>query len=145
MTVSALADAVGITGDAVRYYERIGLLPEPERSPAGYRLYDDGAVERLRFVKRAQRFGLKLDEIGELIDILERGMCPCGHTRELLQRRLVTLDEEMAALSALRHDIEGMLDDLPPAGETGWTCGPGLLQIGTDRGGHERRKGRKEG
>lgn len=113
LTVSRLAGLVGISGDAVRYYERIGLLPEPDRSPAGYRLYDDDAVERLRFVKRAQRFGLRLEDIGELLDIRERGLCPCGHTRELLERRLASLDEEMAALATLRHDIEQMLDDLP--------------------------------
>ena len=130
LTVSKLAGRVGISADAVRYYERIGLLPEPDRSPAGYRLYDDEAVEVLQFVKRAQRFGLRLEEIGELLEIRERGLCPCGHTRELLRRRAAALEEEMAALALLRNDIEAMLDELPSSADEGWQCGSDLLQIG---------------
>ena len=60
LTVSKLAEEAGTSPDTVRYYERIGLLPETERSASGYRLYGDEAVERLRFIKRAQRFGLRL-------------------------------------------------------------------------------------
>src|SRR4029450_11231466 len=59
LTVSALADTVGLSADTVRYYERVGLLPEPARSAAGYRLYDQTAVGRLRLIKGAQRAGLR--------------------------------------------------------------------------------------
>lgn len=113
LTVSKLAEEGGISADTVRYYERIGLLAEPDRSPSGYRLYDDEAVERLHFIKRAQRLGLRLDEIGELLQIKEEGLCPCGHTRTLLERRVAQLDEEMAAMARLRADITAMLGDLP--------------------------------
>ncbi len=113
LTVSKLAEEGGISADTVRYYERIGLLAEPDRSPSGYRLYDDEAVERLHFIKRAQRLGLRLDEIGELLQIKEDGLCPCGHTRTLLERRVAQLDEEMAAMARLRADITAMLGDLP--------------------------------
>ena len=116
LTVSKLADRVGTSTDTVRYYERIGLLPEPDRTASGYRVYDDDAVERVRFIKHAQRFGLRLEEIGELLDIREKGLCPCGHTRTLLERRLAQLDDDMAAMSRLRGDIAGMLDGLPVRG-----------------------------
>jgi DNA-binding transcriptional MerR regulator len=53
LTVSALASTVGLSPDTVRYYERVGLLPEPARSAAGYRLYDQAAVGRLRLIKGA--------------------------------------------------------------------------------------------
>ncbi len=129
LTVSKLAEEVGTSADTVRYYERIGLLPETERSASGYRLYGDDAVERLRFIKRAQRFGLRLEAIGELLDISQRGLCPCGHTRRLLEERVAELDEEMAALARLRTDIAGMLEELPPPGQTGWQCSSALLQI----------------
>ena len=56
LTVSRLAEEAGTSSDTVRYYERIGLLPETERSASGYRLYGPEAVERLRFIKRAQRW-----------------------------------------------------------------------------------------
>jgi DNA-binding transcriptional MerR regulator len=115
LTVSKLAEKVGTSADTVRYYERIGLLPETTRSGSGYRLYGDEAVERLRFIKRAQRFGLRLEAIGELLDISQRGLCPCGHTRKLLEDKVAELDEEMASLARLRADIATMIDDLPRA------------------------------
>lgn len=134
LTVSRLADQVGTSADALRYYERIGLLPEPERSPGGYRLYGDEAIERVRFIKRAQRFGLRLEDIGGLIQVREQGMCPCGGTRRLLEARLAQLDDEMASLDRLRADIRTMLDEpaVEAAGEQsgcGPLCGTGLLQI----------------
>ncbi|MFP5319106.1 MAG: heavy metal-responsive transcriptional regulator [Acidimicrobiia bacterium] len=135
LTVSKLAEGAGVSADSVRYYERIGLLPEPDRSPSGYRLYDEEALDRLRFIKRAQRFGLRLEEIGELLDIRERGLCPCGHTRDLLVRRVAQLDEEIAAMGRLREDVQQMLDELPePAAKT-WRCSSEMLQIGA----HPRR------
>lgn len=131
LTVSKLADRVGSTPSALRYYERIGLLPEPKRSDGGYRLYDEVAEERVRFIKRAQRFGLRLDEISELLAIRERGMCPCGHTRGLLAARLAEIDEEMAGLESLRRDISRMVDDLPTADDdSGWSCSGGLVSLG---------------
>ena len=130
LTVSKLADQVGVSADTVRYYERIGLLPEPGRSASGYRLYGDDAVQRLRLIKHAQRFGLRLDEVGELLQIQERGLCPCGHTRQLLERRVGELDEQIAALTSLRQDIGRILED-PSATEREWQCASGaLLQIG---------------
>ena len=131
LTVSKLASQVGTSSDTLRYYERIGLLPEPARSAGGYRLYGDEAVERVRFIKRAQRFGLRLEEIGELLSIRERGMCPCGRTRRMLEAKVDELTEEMEALRRLRDDIQLMIDDRLPEAETeSWQCGSSLIQIG---------------
>ena len=131
LTVSKLAEQAGTSADTVRYYERIGLLPEADRSASGYRLYGDEAVERLRFIKRAQRFGLRLEAIGELLDVRRRGLCPCGHTRTLLQARVAELDEELSSLARLRDDIATMIDELPDATPTsaGWQCTADLIQI----------------
>jgi DNA-binding transcriptional MerR regulator len=128
-TVSKLADRVGTSADALRYYERIGLLPEPDRSPSGYRLYGEDAVKRVRFIKQAQRFGLRLEAIGELLEIRERGACPCGHTRLLLERRLAEIDTEMGALAQLRADIAQMVDELPAGNGEGWQCASELIQL----------------
>ena len=81
LRVSDLAAEVGLTGDAVRYYEREGLLPELEGTGARLSTVRPSAVMRLRFIKGAQRFGLRLREIRELLDIQDRGLCPCGHTQ----------------------------------------------------------------
>jgi DNA-binding transcriptional MerR regulator len=131
LTVSKLAEQAGTSADTVRYYERIGLLPETERSASGYRLYGDEAVDRLRFIKRAQRYGLRLEAIAELLDVRQRGLCPCGHTRRLLEVRVAELDEEMSSLARLREDVARMIDELPESGRgTGdWHCTSELIQI----------------
>ena len=131
LTVSKLAEQVGTSADTVRYYERIGLLPETDRSPSGYRLYGDEAVERLRFIKRAQRFGLRLEAIAELLDVRQRGLCPCGHTRRMLEDRVAELDEELSSLSRLRDDISEMIDELPARAGGAWQCSSDLIQIGS--------------
>ena len=127
LTVSKLANQVGLSPDAIRYYERIGMLPHPERTPAGYRLYDEDAVERVRFVKGVQRLGLRLSEIRELLDIRDRGLCPCGHTEDLLRRRIGELDEEIERLGSLRAELVRMVEDRSSDGAA--QCVGELLQI----------------
>lgn len=121
---------MGTSPDTLRYYERIGLLPPPARSPAGYRLYTEDSIERVRFIKGAQRFGLRLDAIAELLGIRDQGMCACGHTRELLERRLRELDAEVTELTRLRGDIEKMISG--PTAE-GAGCTAELMQVEAGR------------
>ena len=129
MTVSALADRVGLSPDAVRYYERCGLLPQPARSAAGWRLYDEHAVERLRFVKGAQRVGLRLREIHELLEVVDRGQCPCGHTDALLRQRLAEVDAELVRLRTLRAKLARLLAESP---KEGWWCVQAFSSEGGD-------------
>src|SRR4051794_7449138 len=112
-TVGELAAAVGVPNDTVRYYERAGLLPPPQRTPAGYRSYDDGAVDRMRFIQGAQRLGLRLADVRTLLDIRDTGTCPCEPAGELLRRRLVEVDAEVTRLVALRTEMAAMADALP--------------------------------
>jgi DNA-binding transcriptional MerR regulator len=137
LTVSVVADRVGLSPDAVRYYERLGLLPPPARSAGGYRLYDEAAVERLRFVKGAQRVGLRLREIGELLEVVDRGQCPCGHTEVLLRERLAEVDAELVRLGALRATLARLLAGQPEracAVETAaeWWCLQAFSKEGGD-------------
>ena len=115
MRVAELADTVGVTPDTVRYYERIGLLPAPSRTPAGYRIYDESAVDRLRFIQGAQRIGLRLTDIAQLLAVRDTGVCPCEPAEQLLRRRLADLDAELARLAALRREMVAMLEALPSA------------------------------
>lgn len=128
MTVSELARRVGTSADTIRYYERIGVLPEADRSPAGYRLFDETDVERVGFVKRAQRFGLQLDDIRVLLEIRERGLCPCGHANDLLVGRLEEIEQQLRSLAALRDDIRDLLAD-DRDDEGCWPCGDQLIQL----------------
>lgn len=126
LTVSKLADRVGLTADTIRYYEREGLLPAPDRTASGYRAFGEDAVERLRFIKGAQRIGLHLQEIKELLDIRDRGLCPCGHTEDLLRRRMSEIDAEIAGLQQTKTDLltfteRFMATDCPEGVEL-WPC-----------------------
>jgi DNA-binding transcriptional MerR regulator len=125
LTVSKLAERVGMTPDALRYYERTGLLPEPERTATGYRIYDDDVADRLRFIKGGQRLGLRLREIRELLDVLDRGLCPCGHTEVMLRQRVREIDEEIARLRDLKRQLGRLVQRFPAEackGEAGWPC-----------------------
>ena len=126
--VAELAAAVGLSRDTVRYYERAGLLPPPARTASGYRVYDAGAVDRLRFIQGAQRLGLKLRDIADLLAVRDTGTCPCEPAGDLLRRRLAELDAEAARLAALRVEMVAMLDALPsphcPPPSPGTWCPP---------------------
>jgi len=133
LTVSKLADRVGLTADTIRYYERAGLLPPPDRTASGYRAFDDDAVERLRFIKGAQRVGLRLQDIKELLDIRDRGLCPCGHTEDLLQRRMSEIDTEIARLQETRADLLSFRDRFVaidcPEGVEAWPCASEFVAV----------------
>ena len=105
LTVSELASRAGVPRDTIRYYERAGLLPSPPRTSAGYRQYEDESVERLRLIKGAQRAGLRLREVKELLEVLDRGSCPCGHTEALISKRLAEVDAEVARLADIRERL----------------------------------------
>jgi DNA-binding transcriptional MerR regulator len=112
LKVGELAKAVGVSTDALRYYERSGLLPPPDRSPAGYRLYPPDAVDRVHFIQGCQRLGLRLAEIADLLDVRDTGQCPCEPAESLLRRRIGELDRELARLAQLRSDLQAMADQL---------------------------------
>jgi DNA-binding transcriptional MerR regulator len=104
---------VGITPDTVRFYERSGLLPAPERTPAGYRSYTPDALDRLRFIQGAQRLGLRLREIRDLLAVRDTGTCPCEPAEVLLRRRISEVDDELARLTKLPGELIAMADRLP--------------------------------
>ena len=137
-----MAGRVGTSADTIPYYERIGVLPEAGRNPAGHRLPDETEVERVAFAKRAQRFGLQLDEIRELLDNRQRGLCPCGHADDLFLGRLDEIEQQLRSLAALRDEIREFLAD-DRNGE-GWPCGDEFIQLPAGQVGTVRppRRGR---
>lgn len=102
LSVSELASQAGISPDTVRYYGRLGLLPETGRTDGGHRFYDESALERVRFIKGAQWFELRLEEIRELLEVFDAGACPCGHTREVILGRIAAIDEQRVRLDEIR-------------------------------------------
>ena len=128
LRVAELAELAGLSPDTVRYYERVGLLSPPARTPSGYRSYDLAAVDRLKFIQGAQRLGLRLRDIAELLAVRDTGVCACEPAEQLLRRRLKDLDAEMARLAALRDQMVAMADALPggdcPPPTPGTWCPP---------------------
>jgi DNA-binding transcriptional MerR regulator len=132
LTVSALADQTGLSPDTVRYYERVGLLPQPARSAAGYRLYDQTAIGRLQLIKSAQRAGLRLREIGELLQVADQGQCPLRAHRDPAAPAPGRGPRRAGArLRALEADLNRLLERQPDpscpdmtAGAASWWCTP---------------------
>ena len=105
MRIGELAELVGVNPKTVRYYEGIGLLPDPERRRSGYRDYTEDDVERLRFVKTAQRLNLALSEISEILAFRERAEPPCDYVLGVLDRQVEDLDRRMAEMAQLRDQL----------------------------------------
>ncbi len=102
LTVGQLARAAGVNPQTVRYYERRGLLPEPPRTPAGYRLYPPEAVIRLRFIKQAQELGFSLEEIRDLLALRVDGTTSCPEVQRRTQAKIQQLDARIRRLQAMR-------------------------------------------
>src|SRR6516164_8574904 len=102
LKIGEVAARSGLSVQALRYYDDIGILRPIRRTPSGYRLYDGAALQQLAFVRAAQAVGLTLGEIREVIALRDRGEVPCAHVLELIQRRAGELDERIAELQTLR-------------------------------------------
>ncbi|MQA85727.1 MAG: MerR family transcriptional regulator [Streptosporangiales bacterium] len=116
MRIGELADRLGVNPKTIRYYEDIGLLAPPARTPAGYRVYGEDHVELISFIKAAQRLSLRLDEIREIIAFRERGEKPCGYVRDVLRREVAEIDGRIAELQRLRGELvalDRLADELP--------------------------------
>ena len=124
MRIGQLAGRLGITTKAIRFYESIGLLPEPSRSASGYRSYEEPDADRLTFIKTAQRLGLSLDEIKEIIAFRDRGERPCGYVAQVLDRQVADLNRRIAEMRALRDELKSLQERARRSGPSdGEYCG----------------------
>jgi DNA-binding transcriptional MerR regulator len=115
LRIGELASAAGVTTDAVRYYERLKILPRPNRTRGGYRLYSEEDLERLRFIKQSQSLGLSLDEIKELLPGHGAGLSECRRVRDLLSTKLAELDAKISDMRAFRKTLASYLGECEEA------------------------------
>ncbi len=108
LRVGELAERAGMNVWTVRFYERRGLLTA-SRSASGYRIFSDDAVETIAFIREAQKLGLTLAEVGEIIAIRRGGRKPCKHVRRLLEQRIDQVTREVEALNRLKTTLEDRL------------------------------------
>jgi MerR family mercuric resistance operon transcriptional regulator len=120
LSIAQVATHAEVPIDTVRYYERTGLLAAPPRTTGAHRRYPVEVLDRLRFIRGAQRLGLRLAEIRDLLAVRDTGECPCEPAEVMLQRHLAEVDAEIARLTSLRGELSAMLSGL--AGESGPGC-----------------------
>lgn len=104
-TIGKLAKRLDLNPRTIRFYERVGVLPEPERSASGYRLYSEADESRLRFIKSAQRTGLTLGEIKEVLALRDRGRPPCRYVAGVIDQRVGEIGRRVAELRALKREL----------------------------------------
>ena len=108
MRIGEIADKVEMATSAIRFYEEAGLLPEPERTPSGYRDYDPSVMDRLTFIRAGQAVGLTLAELREVLVIRDRGESPCRHVAALVDLRIDEVDRRIKDLRRLRRDLTAL-------------------------------------
>lgn len=118
LSIGDVAAATGMRVEAIRYYERRGLIPEAPRRASGYRAFPDSTVPRIRFIRRAQELGFSLDDIAELLNLRVDPKATCREVKQRTENKLADVREKMTSLRAI-EDALGRLadrclgDDLP--------------------------------
>jgi MerR family transcriptional regulator, copper efflux regulator len=105
LKVGAVAKAAGVGAQTLHYYERLGLLPKPQRSATNYRLYSPETIRRVRFIKKAQMVGLTLEETKQILDLKDHGRAPRAKVAELGEKHFADIDARLAQLRAYRRAL----------------------------------------
>ena len=109
MKVGELAARAGVGVQTIHYYERLGLLPQPDRSVANYRLYPPASLRQVQFIKKAQALGFTLEEIKEILGLRERGRAPCRCVADVARKHLREMDARIAALREFRKSLAAVV------------------------------------
>ncbi|MEC4895762.1 MAG: heavy metal-responsive transcriptional regulator [Oscillatoria sp. PMC 1051.18] len=130
LKIGEVAKSSGLPVKTIRYYDDFGLLtPVVQRSPSGYRLFQEPVFNRLAFIKRAQSLGLDLKEIKDILEVHDAGKLPCGVLKEHLLTKLKVIQEQIEALELLQQELQGILSgwqDSPPKNLANRTICPNI-------------------
>lgn len=118
MLIGELADAAGVGVETIRFYEREGLLPEPPRSEAGYRLYDTNAVRRVLFIRKAKDLGFTLSETKDLLELRVSDTSACDDVAERARRKIATVEERIRELRRVRRVLHDLVEACAAQTET---------------------------
>lgn len=109
ISIGKLAQAADVKVPTIRFYEQIGLLPEPDRTDSDRRVYGEATVGRLSFIKHARELGFPIDAIRTLLDLADHPEQPCQDANALAQEQLAAVEEKIAQLEALRAELKRMV------------------------------------
>jgi Cu(I)-responsive transcriptional regulator len=104
------SSASGVSAKMIRHYESLGLLPEPQRTAAGYRIYDDTDVHTLRFIRRARDLGFSMKEVEQLLSLWRNRRRASGDVRKVAQAHIADLDRRIAELQEMRRTLLHLVD-----------------------------------
>jgi DNA-binding transcriptional MerR regulator len=109
MQIGAVAQQTGLTVDAIRFYEKEGLLKRPPRSEGGFRLFRFEDVEALKFIRKAQELGFSLQQVREILVLQGHGVEACEHVRELVEQKLASVRGKVEELRKLERGLQRAL------------------------------------
>ena len=109
LSIGALAEATDTKVETVRYYERIGLLPEPGRTAGNYRNYGEDHLARLSFIRRARDLGFTLDQVRALLGLADKKSRDCCEVDALAQDHLSEIERKITDLKALRKELRDLI------------------------------------
>jgi MerR family transcriptional regulator, Zn(II)-responsive regulator of zntA len=107
--IHQVAEQLGINPQTLYYYERIGLIPHPERTESGYRFYQNTDLQRLNFILNAKNLGMTLEEIKELLNLQDDGVLSCHQVYERLQQKVKQIDQQISQLQTLKAELIPLL------------------------------------
>ncbi len=111
LTIGKLAELADVSANAVRFYEREGLMQVPAKTDSGYRLYDSQAVQRLRFIKQAQHCGFTLAEIQTLLKLRDEASSCCNDVRNKVIEKKLELEAQIKAMKAMSKSLDELIAD----------------------------------
>ncbi|MFV1878054.1 MULTISPECIES: MerR family transcriptional regulator [Nioella] len=111
LTIGGLGKKTGTKVQTIRYYEQIGLMPEPDRTEGGQRRYSLAALDRLSFIRHARQLGFSLDAIRELLDLGDHPDRPCEEADQIARRQLKQVEQRLQRLEALRQELKRMVHE----------------------------------
>ena len=109
LTIGKLAARTGVNVETIRYYERVGMIPAPPRSPGGQRRYEEVHLRRLSFVRRCRALGFPLDDVRALLALVDGGDYSCAEVRDVTVRQLAAVRRRIADLRVMEHTLESMV------------------------------------
>ena len=108
-TIGKVAARLAVSTDTLRYYEKNGLITPISKTAAGYRLYNEDVVYRVRFIKQAQSCGLMLSDIRQLLTLKKKGKCACADVRKLATKRKLQVSYKLAVLETSLHALDDLI------------------------------------
>ena len=132
LTIGRLAKTAGVNVETIRYYQRVGLITEPQKPLKGYRVYPLETVDRIRFIKRAQKLGFSLQDIGHL---LELGDSHCDDVRTQAEAKLAQIEAQIRDLQAIRKTLKTLIAECSSGDKNG--CCPIVQSLTEDMNEHD--------